>query len=200
MRSARSQAARGNAARSGTPGDRSMRLGTARRASNTSVPGSAGKRSGGGRAGRVADGPAGSAAGGLAGRGAHGRAGRVADGRAGTPRAGRERGGGGDHPRPGPAVPGQLAVLDQALVGLGDHAAGHAQLLGQHPGGREPAADGQPAVADGGAQVLGQPVGQAAGRGVGPVELEEVGPGYGPANLAAIGPVHRTIMTAESAG
>ncbi len=88
MRSARSQAARGNAARSGTPGDRSMRLGTARRASNTSVPGSAGKRSGGGAAGRVAGGRAGSVAGGLAGltgRAADGRAGRVADGRAGTP-------------------------------------------------------------------------------------------------------------------
>ena len=158
-------------------------------------------RADGGRAG-VGDGRVGD------GRADGGRAGGVGDGRVGGGRAGRdadwrqgrERGGGGDHPRPGPAVPGQLAVLDQPLVGLGDHAAGHVQLLGQHPGGREPAAHGQPAVADGGPQVLGQPVGQAAGRGVGPVELEEVGPDYGPVDLSVIGPVHRTIITAESAG
>jgi hypothetical protein len=77
-------------------------------------------------------------------------------------------------------MPGELAVLDQPLVGLGDHAAGHVQLLGQHAGGREPTADRQPAVADRGPDVLGQPVRQAAGPGVGAVQLEEVGPRYGP--------------------
>lgn len=75
----------------------------------------------------------------------------------------------------GPAAARRVAVVDEPLVGLGDHAARHAQLGRQHPGRGEAAADRQPAVGDRGTQLPGEPVRKAARRRGPDVELQEVG-------------------------
>src|SRR5690348_9432034 len=46
------------------------------------------------------------------------------------------------------AASGDVAVVDEPLVGVGDHAAGDPQVRGQDAGGGQPAADRQAAVAD----------------------------------------------------
>jgi hypothetical protein len=90
-----------------------------------------------------------------------------------------------------------VAVFGQALVGLGDYASGDLEFGGEEAGGGEAAAQGEAAVGDGGAELFGQPVGEAAGGGFLDPELEEVGAGgFGPANLSLIGPVHWTIVGA----
>lgn len=177
VRSARSHAVRGNAVRSGTPGERSIRAGAFRSASKMSVPGAVAKRVLGGGCGCV---------------------------RAPSPPCGpfalrADRHGRGDHHGAVAPPPRDMPVLAQALVRLGDHAAGHAQFARQGPGGRQPAAHRQAAVRYREAQPPGQPVRASARRGVVDVQLEEVGSGrrrYGPVGSMVIGPVHRAIVTA----
>lgn len=68
----------------------------------------------------------------------------------------------------------QEALGYQLLVGLDDHAPTHREVPGKLPAGREPAAAGEPARPDGGAQLVGDLVGQAAGGSVDPqVQVQE---------------------------
>ncbi len=84
------------------------------------------------------------------------------------------------HNGAGTSSASDVTVLGEPLVRLGDHSSGDTEFGGQDPGGREAAADRDPAVRDGVPQLLGQPVGQAARRRVPEGELEEVGAGFGP--------------------
>src|SRR5690606_11532490 len=98
-----------------------------------------------------------------------------------------------------------LAALAEPPVGLGDDAAGDAQLGGERPGGGHPRPGGHPAVGDGAAQPLGQPSGQAAAGRLCRVELEEVGArpataGAVPLRSTALRLVHGPTVTAPPAG
>ena len=119
----RSQAARGNADRSGSPGERSTRSGAA-----------LGRRRRGGRH--------------LARHG-------------GDPGAAR-------------ALGDREALVDEPLVGLDDDTARHPQPGRQAARRRQPVAGGEPAVADRGAERVGEPGRDAAAGCVGRVELQEV--------------------------
>ena len=170
-RSARSQAARGNADRSGTPGDRSSSACAPHRRGRSSSAGApVGVRRSLRPAHRCAQ-P------GLLRSPARAGPGRRPAGpgppapcpppppcpaRAAVRRRAGWRGA-RQHRGAGPLPRADQALVGQPLVGLDDHAAGHAEITGQQPGGRQHRAGRQPPVPDAGPQRADQPAGQPAG-------------------------------------
>ena len=69
-------------------------------------------------------------------------------GLAGQPEPGRDRGRSGRHLRVSPRPAGQVTLRGELLVGLDHHAAGDAEVGGQHPRGRQRRAARQPPGAD----------------------------------------------------
>src|SRR5690242_266753 len=98
-----------------------------------------------------------------------------------------------DH-RSGSAASGDVAVFGEALVGLGYHASGDAEVGGEGAGGGKAGADGEVAGGDRGAEAVGEPVRETAGRRLGRIQLKEVRACFGPTTSPHIGPVHRTIV------